>query len=522
MFSRAGIRRAISRLSRKVGREFNSQHRRCLVTRMNACKARCALLVTCVTVAIVSRAQTFTTLVSFNGTDGVYPYGTPVQGINGDLYGTTLGTVFEMTAEGTLTTLLTFDFTDGSSPYAGVILGTDGNFYGTTGEGGANTCLVAGTDIGCGTVFKITPGGALTTLYSFCSQANCTDGYFPRAALVQGSNGNLYGTTQTGGNSACNFEGSSGCGTVFEITRAGKLTTLYTFNGLDGQSPIAGLIQSSSGNFYGTTYYGGAYTSCGYGVGCGTIFEMTPEGTLTTLHSFDSTDGAFPAGGLVQGTDGTYYGTTSAGGANPDACFQGCGTVFKMTGEGMLTTLLSFDGADGFRPEAGLIEATDGNFYGITDFGGANCAPSGCGTIFEMTPGAALTTLYSFCAQANCTDGENPYAGLVQATNGNFYGTTFGGGGSDGYGTVFSLSVGLGPFVETIPTSGKAGSEVGILGNDLKGATSVTFNGTPAQFTVKSPTLILTHVPTGASTGTVQLALPKGTLSSNVPFYVIP
>jgi uncharacterized repeat protein (TIGR03803 family) len=225
----------------------------------------------------------------------------------------------------------------------------------------------------------------------------------------------------------------------------------------------------------------------------------------------------------VQATNGNFYGTTFNGGRKDD------GTIFELTPGGELIVLYNFCALpycpDGVGLFAGLIQATDGNFYGTTCAGGAN----NVGTAFEITPGGALTTLYSFCSQGypQCTDGAYTYGGLLQATNGNFYGTTFQGGDPtctaySGCGTIFSLSVGLGPFVKTLPDSGKVRAEVGILGTALTGASSVTFNGTPAQFKVTSPTLILTHVPPGATTGTVDVTLPTGTLSSNVPFYVLP
>jgi uncharacterized repeat protein (TIGR03803 family) len=232
------------------------------------------------------------------------------------------------------------------------------------------------------------------------------------------------------------------------------------------------------------------------------VFKITLTGTLTTLHSFDSTDGDAPRA-LVQGTDGNFYGTTTQGGAN------GYGTVFKITPSGKLTTLDSF-APYGF-PEATLVLATDGNFYGTTSSGGTE----GDGTIFKITPSGKLTTLHTF----DGTDGAEIAAALVQDTNGTFYGTApFGGANNDG--TVFSLSVGLGPFVETQPTSGKVGAAVKILGTDLTGATSVTFNGTVAVFKVVSASLITTNVPTGATTGTVEVTTPKGTLKSNVVFRV--
>jgi uncharacterized repeat protein (TIGR03803 family) len=256
-------------------------------------------------------------------------------------------------------------------------------------------------------------------------------------------------------------------------------------------------------------YFGGAYNLYG------TVFRITPSGTLTTLYSFDGADGEAPDAGLTQGIDGNFYGTTIFGGGG-DCGSNGCGTIFKITPSGTLTTLHSFDQADGSGPNAGLVQATDGNFYGATSGGGAN----GRGTVFKITPSGLLTTLYNFCSQSNCTDGTDP-AGLVQDTDGKIYGTTGGGGnGIDGYGTVFRLSVGLGPFVKTLPTSGNMGAAVNILGNNLTGATSVTFNGTTATFTVKSKSEITTTVPTGATTGTVQVVTPDGMLSSNVPFTV--
>jgi len=205
---------------------------------------------------------------------------------------------------------------------------------------------------------------------------------------------------------------------------------------------------------------------------------------------------------------------TDLGGANNQ------GTVFKITLSGALTTLYSFCSqtgcTDGSNANA-LVQATDGDFYGTTYSGGANNQ----GTIFKITPSGALTTLYSFCSQTGCTDGQNPVAGLVQATNGKFYGTTPI-GGTLGEGTVFSLSVGLGPFVETRPTSGMVGEVVKILGTDLTNATSVSFNGAGAVFEVVSSSEITATVPTGATTGRVQVITPRGTLTSNVPFRVLP
>jgi uncharacterized repeat protein (TIGR03803 family) len=353
-------------------------------------------------------------------------------------------TFTNLAPNGTLTTL--YKFCSQINCLCGLVLALDGNFYGTTPGGGAH---------GNGTVFRITPAGKLTTIYDFCSLPNCNDGTGPIAGLVRGADGNFYGTNPSGG---ANNEG-----TVFKITPGGALTTLYSFCAqtgcADGQIPYAGLVQGADGDFYGTTEVGGTN-------GNGTVFKITPEGKLTTLHRFAGADGSEPAGGLVQAPDGNFYGMAESGGANNE------GTVFKITPAGALTTLYSFCAkpycADGELPQyAELVQVSDGNFYGMTSQGGAHgsilCGFGGvgsCGTVFKITPEGALTTLYSFCAETNCADGEFPFGGLVQATDGKIYGTTTGNGlvsscsGGD-CGTVFSLSVGLRPFVATLTTSGE-------------------------------------------------------------------
>src|ERR1035437_8373079 len=243
------------------------------------------------------------------------------------------------------------------------------------------------------------PAQTFTTLFSFsCTSQYYTDGANPSSPLVQATDGNFYGATRSGGGANCGASGAYG--TLFKITAGGALTTLHTFDGTDGATAYVKLVQASDGNFYGTTYVGGDNAN-------GTVFKITPSGTLTTLHSFDDTDGAGP-GGLIQASDGNFYGTTWVGGAN------GYGTVFKITPAGALTTLHSFDVTDGSYP-FGLIQATDGNFYGTTDHGGAysNCN-LGCGTVFKITPAGTLTTLYSF----DSTDGASP-GWMIQATDGN-------------------------------------------------------------------------------------------------------
>src|SRR5271157_4411191 len=369
-------------------------------------------------------AQTFNTVHSFDGTDGSGPTTAGlVQATNGNLYGVTGhggangdGTVFKITTASTLTTLHSFDGTDGSAPWGKLVQATNGDLYGTTTNGGSESC-------GCGTIFKVTPSGTLTTIHSF---SDGTDGGYPYGALIQATNGDFYGTAEDGG--------ANGYGTLFKINPAGTLTTIHSFDSTDGFNPQDELVQATDGNLYGTTRFGGANTCLigGTNYGCGTVFKITPTGTLTTLHSFDSTDGAQPFGGLVQGTNGILYGTTSAGGTDND------GTVFKITLGGTLTTLHSFKGTDGDTPNAMLVQATNGNFYGTTNNGGSSSCPGDCGTIFQITPGGTLTTIHSF----DGTDGEYPFAGLVQDTNGILYGTT-NGGGANSDGTVFSLSLGL-------------------------------------------------------------------------------
>jgi uncharacterized repeat protein (TIGR03803 family) len=519
------------------------------MSKFNWCMRACGVFVLWATMAVALLAQTtmsappastFTTLFSFDNTDGDTPFAGLVQGTDGTLYGTTPsggandgGTVFKITPSGTLTTIYNFCSqinngicSDGIAPLAGLFQAANGDFYGTTVFGGANANRRCNGS-SCGTVFKITPTGTLTTIYSFCSQANCTDGANPTARLIQATDGNLYGATYYGGThgGACGY---LGCGTVFTITPSGGLTTVHSFDGTDGKQPAGGLIQATNGNLYGTTYEGGA-NNCRYvPFGCGTVFKMTPGGELTTLYRFcaqaNCTDGAQPRAGLVQATNGDFYGTTFYGGASPrGACLHHCGTVFKITPSGTLTTLHSFDVADGSDPIAGLVQATDGDLYGTTFYGGAS--PNGaclhhCGTVFKISPRGTLTTIHSF--EVNAADGYDPSASLVQGTDGKFYGTTGNGGPSGGGdGTVFSLSVELRPFVETQPTSGDVGKAVKILGTNLTGATSVTFNGTAATFTVKSKTEITTTVPAGATTGTVQVVTPRRTLSSNVSFRVM-
>jgi uncharacterized repeat protein (TIGR03803 family) len=490
------------------------------MSQLSAWKMAGATFVLCAATSIGAQAQTFNTLVTFDGSNGSQPYyGSLVQGANGLLYGTTyvggtegLGTVFSVTSDGDLTTQYSFlmqsDCSDGKSPVGALVLARDGNYYGTTYGGGDD--LTCNAPTGCGTIFRMTPEGTLTTLHVFQG----TDGFLPYDGLAQSPSGLLYGTTYYGG--------ASGQGTVFEIApTSGTLTTLHSFSSTDGAFPTSALVQGTDGDFYGTTTGGGNLT-CFPPVGCGTVFRITPGGKLATLHSFALNDGANPVGGLILATDGNFYGATANGG-DLTCNTNGCGTVFRMAPRGTFKTLHSFHGRDGRAPTAGPIQATDGGLYGTTAGGGnLRCdAPIGCGTVFKIAPTGELTTLHSFCDPPCTTDGVYPYAGLIQATDGTFYGVT-NEGGSLGDGTIFSLSTGLAPFVSFVRNPAKVGQSFGILGQGFTGTTSVAINGIQTDFNVVFDTFIRATVPAGATRGYVTVTTPSGTLTSNVPFHVIP
>jgi uncharacterized repeat protein (TIGR03803 family) len=336
-----------------------------------------------------------------------------VRASDGNFYGCTYGggteaqngTIFRITPDGAFTSLFLFNGTNGSNPAASLIEGRDGGLYGTTQFGGVSDN---------GTIFRITRAGAFTSLFSFRG----TNGSGPSAALMQGSDGAFYGTTRFGGIATPN-------GTVFKITSNGVFTLLFSFpsNGRSGIGPTGSLIEGSSGIFHGTTAFGGASADHG------TIFRITSAGAFTSQFSFSGANGSSPAAGLALGTDGNFYGTTQFGGATDN------GTVFRFTPTGTLTPLYSFRGPDGNYPVAGLTRGADGNFYGTTS--GDRTLPGGIntfGTIFRITPAGALTTLAIF----NGANGASPVAGLTLGLDGNFYGTTFEGGAGGG-GTVFRL-----------------------------------------------------------------------------------
>jgi len=443
-------------------------------------------------------AQIYKNLVSFNGTDGAQPeYAILSQGRDGNLWGTTqtggaagFGTGFRLTPAGVLS-YASFDGSGGTQPASGVILGSDNNLYGVTPSGGMN---------GLGTVFKMSVTGGMSILYSF----DGTHGSTPVGSLTLGVDHNLYGVTE-GGGSSTNCTG--GCGTIFKITLNGILTALHSFDSLHGAAPLAGLTQGNDGNLYGTTSTGGQN-------GFGTVFRITPSGSFILLFQFDFTNGATPAASLVQGSDGTFYGTTRSGGT-------GFGCIFYVTLDGTVFTLWNFTGGrDGGTPTAPLVQATDGNLYGTTSHGGLNSCGGGlgCGTVFQIAPsGHPFSTLHAFSGG----DGSLPLGPVTQNTNGLFYGTTS--AGVTGNGNVFSLDNGLGPFIKTTLNHGVPGWTVQILGTGLTGSTSVTFNGvTAAGFKVLSDTYMTAIVPTGTSTGPIQVTTPGGTLSTNGNFIVGP
>jgi len=378
--------------------------------------------------AQTARAQTLNTLYAFTGgVDGGKPYAGVIRDAKGNLYGTTstggaygYGTVFEVTPAGTYTVLYSFlGSPDGAHPYGALVRDSKGNLFGTTPEGG-----IAGgvCNANCGTVFELVRTGKTYTekvLYAFAGGA---DGANPYAGLVRDSKGNLYGTTVAYGSSNCV------CGTVFKLSPDGTMTTLYQFGGgTDGANPYGVLARDAKGNLYGTTEWGGDLGCTP--IGCGTVFEVSATGAEKVLHSFTGEDGAEPFAGLVRDAKGNLYGTATWGGT-----YGTYGTVFELTKKGTFTVLHNFAGGDpgdGINPNASLVRDKQGNLYGTTFGGGYNY-----GTVFEVTPTGSETVLYGFIARA---DGSSPYGSLVLDGQGNLYGTAEQ-GGDYGYGTVFKLT----------------------------------------------------------------------------------
>jgi uncharacterized repeat protein (TIGR03803 family) len=304
---------------------------------------------------------------------------------------------------------------DGGFPNGGVIVDSKGNIYGTTSEGGTGSC-----DGGCGTVYKFSPSGKETILYSFTGANG--DGKYPQGELVRDSAGNLYGTTSGGGTSGTACDGY-GCGTVFKLNAAGQETVLYNFSGgVDGATPEAGVVRDSAGNLYGTTKLGGAY-------GWGTVFTVDESGTETVLHSFDGAngDGGDPVAGLILDSAGMLFGTTQGGGILNSHCIPGleigCGTVFQVSTAGAESVLYEFTGySDGNTPSGNVARDSEGNLYGTSQ---PQPTPVGYGTIFELDGAGKFTVLHTFTGGEG---GADPFAGLIRDLAGNLCGTTYQGG----------------------------------------------------------------------------------------------
>jgi uncharacterized repeat protein (TIGR03803 family) len=402
----------------------------------------------------INGALTFTTLISFNGTNGAGPVAGLVKGADGNFYGTapnggpnSNGTVFAISSDGSFFTNF-YNFTGGSNgagPVGGLTIGTDGNFYGTTSGGGTSNC---------GTVFQLTPQGAFKQL----AQLSGINGSNPVVALVQAPDGSFYGGAKYGGPYPVTTSSGVGYGTIFQVTTNSVLTTPVLFAGTNGANPTA-LVLANDGNFYGATTWGGNTAQVHFGVG--TLFRLSPDGTFTNLYLFTGlNDGGFPQASLVQGKDGIFYGSTQVGGTSQ------IGTIFKITTNGQFQSLLSFPSSSmGSYPYAAMIQASDGNFYGTTFIGGDAVQH---GTIFQITPAGGLTQVLQFSGTNGLYPGWNPQSPLAQGTDGNFYGTTSKGGVYN-KGTVFRLSLPLSPVIKSIL---KASGTVNLVWSSVAGQTN--------------------------------------------------
>ncbi len=354
------------------------------------------------------------------GADGGYPQSPPIVGRDGNLYGTTYqggngfgyGVVYKFTPSGAETVLYSFDDEIGYGPWGGVIRDQAGNLYGTT---------VYSSD-GYGSVFRIGTDGKETVLYSF-GPIRSGDGQRPESRLLQDRQGNFYGSTLIGG--AVNF------GTVFKLAPDGTETVLHSFaGGTDGEFPKVGLVMDGRGNLYGTT--GGEGGDCAFG--CGTVFRLSSKGKIAVLHAFTGgSDGATPDGNLILDAAGHLYGVASAGGGG--RCSGGCGVVFRLAPDGTETVLHTFTGSEGAAPTGSLIMDRAGNLYGVAASGGAG----NHGVVFKLAPDGTESVLHAFTGGAK--DGASP-VGVVMDKHGDLYGATSGGGtgcGGAGCGTLFKI-----------------------------------------------------------------------------------
>ena len=420
------------------------------------------------------------------------------QARDGNLYSTSqaggtngIGTVFRLTPDGNETVLHSFAVGEGR-PYGGLTLGLDGFLYGVT---------IAGGSLGYGSIYKIsTDGTTFTVVHSINGSTEGTPWYGNTAPIV-GADGNFYGSVS---------DGNSNYGTIYKMTAAGSMKVLFAFDGTV-RYPY-GIVQGSDGNFYGTA---GASTGNQYGI----VFRITAAGKFTILHTFAGypNDGAQPYGSIIQAADGNFYGTTKAGGLNDR------GTIYKMTLKGVVTIIHSFSSSDGFGyfPFAGVIQATDGKLYGATTSPG--------GILFQGTSSGGYSVMVKLTGTTGLYPGSNPQIPMFQHTNGTLYGdTVYGGSGNVNCGTsgncgvLYSLDMGLNPFVALMTTAGKAGKVIQILGNGLTGTTSVMFGSGSATFHVVSDTYMTATVPATGTTGSVIVTAPSGARVSSKSFKVQP
>jgi uncharacterized repeat protein (TIGR03803 family) len=383
--------------------------------------------------AYAQASPVFKVLFSFNSVNGAFPFAGVIGDSAGNLYGTTkfaqgtgTGNVFKLAPNGTETVLFNFTGgTDGGHPEGGLLRDSAGNLYGTTQDGGDLNCFITRGSGGCGVVFKLDPLGHETVLHSFSG----ADGGKPDASLIRDAAGNLYGTTEDGGNLQCTLGSGQGCGVVFKLSPTGQETVLHSFSGpADGAFPSSALVIDPAGNLYGTTGSGGAHSG-------GTVFKLDPAGVETVLHSFGGgKDGTFPFAGVIRDSAGNLYGTTTAGGSN------GFGSIFRLDPHGNETVLHSFAGTGGEMPTGGLLRDAAGNLFGTTAFGGdLSCmsgAGQGCGTAFRLDTTRKLTVLHVF---RDLTDGANPTSAFILDAAGHLDGTVTN-GTSQGFGAVFSMT----------------------------------------------------------------------------------
>ena len=445
------------------------------------------LVVLALFAATILQAQTYTDIHDFNETDGccaLYP-SLLTQGRDGNIYGTTTsggahlyGNVFKMTPAGALTSIFSFDGTHGLGPEGGVTLGTDGNLYGTTYQGGTGHA---------GIIFKVTTAGAFTELYDF---QNAADGAYPRVPPTQAQDGNLYGTT-----------GNGTVATLYKLTTAGVFTVMVN---LASQS-YSPLLLGTDGTLYGTTLKGGTYNG-------GTVFRFSPATKiLTTIYNFHTEYS--PYGPLMQGVDAALYGTTSVGGT-----LSG-GSVFRLTTAGAYKVLVNFNtspSTNGSVPLAGLVQGSDKFLYGVTSTGGA----SGQGALFKVSAtGTGFALLHSF----QTATGDTPYSTPLLHTNGKIYGLAYHGGAKVPYGAAYSFTNSLLPFTETVMRkSAKEGTVIEMLGQGFKAATGVLFGTSSATFTAASNTYLTATVPPNATTASIEVLEPTGNLLTPLKFKVLP